>query len=913
MFGRVPSTDCNHSSTGICPKCNLERTYNLNSTSKAFPIKNDRFIVTNHSQSPKTTPILDVFDLHSNSGSFSGHNTYLPDFKEEDKADTSSRSFSTSSNSEVGSKSISVQKSRTLSTASSSESDQIFMPSEVLDGTIEEQVEVASRVTSKGQQKYEKSVESTVGVRGSDQAINGTRRSSTSSKIPENSLEIHENGNKKILNGTKEPAESSDDGFEAKEEIGIEFSPKIERQTSANGSESGIGTLESGTANVEDEEEDETYTSFDALQKQLDLDGEVEEKDQECSKNLPQGLIRLFESSYFNMEIALQYLYKNESIDVIMYLGKVLHRFPNSEVDFFIPQLISMYINMNPVASAIHNYVIERCKTSMEFSLECFWLLDAYGVDQYKTHHKKAQGFFLKETIINEYMKSHRIHLMKSPAASAALHHRSQSDARLSEDSPPPMIEEPQPRQMNGVDNGYHMRRTESTRSVRSMYQGSAMADLSSGRAFDSRCRCLQASNSSIPDVACSCGADQKTRPEMAFVDSLIAIGNRLKDIPTKEDKSKRLVYELFLLNLNLPARVWLPLYGTNHFIVRIPYGEGCVLNSKDKAPYCIYCEVIEISNIEDVELPQKKVELEGEFHRTMRTNSASSMYNIGSPNNAHLASSFALPTLSPVEEGAAARMEKPIDALDPRSPVVQMVAPTITEPEQQDDDVLTQFDKIIDESLSVADSDDLSSQFSADAEFREEPLSKFEKIRNRLAALKRRRRQRIAHSPDDPSASAMSEPWEEKQARIRQSSPYGDLEGWKLTPVIIKTGDDLRQELLAYQLLTTLQNIWRDENVPLYLRPYKILVCSADSGMIEPIPNACSLHQIKKNLSSKPSLDDAAQPYSPTLLSHFLINYGSRLSESFQQAQQNFVRSCAAYSLACYFLQVGFDLIWDI
>jgi phosphatidylinositol 4-kinase len=51
-----------------------------------------------------------------------------------------------------------------------------------------------------------------------------------------------------------------------------------------------------------------------------------------------------------------------------------------------------------------------------------------------------------------------------------------------------------------------------------------------------------------------------------------------------------------------------------------------------------------------------------------------------------------------------------------------------------------------------------------------------------------------------------MSEPWEEKQRRIKESSPYGNLPGWKLLPVIVKTGDDLRQELLAYQLLTTLQ-----------------------------------------------------------------------------------------------------------
>lgn len=107
--------------------------------------------------------------------------------------------------------------------------------------------------------------------------------------------------------------------------------------------------------------------------------------------------------------------------------------------------------------------------------------------------------------------------------------------------------------------------------------------------------------------------ADQKTRPELAFVNALISIGNRLKDIPFKEDKSKRLVYELFLLNLNLPARVWLPLYGANHLLVRIPYGDGCVLNSKDKAPYCIYCEVIEVDDFEAAELPEKKIELEGE------------------------------------------------------------------------------------------------------------------------------------------------------------------------------------------------------------------------------------------------------------------------------------------------------------
>jgi len=64
----------------------------------------------------------------------------------------------------------------------------------------------------------------------------------------------------------------------------------------------------------------------------------------------------------------------------------------------------------------------------------------------------------------------------------------------------------------------------------------------------------------------------------------------------------------------------------------------------------------------------------------------------------------------------------------------------------------------------------------------------------------------RTQHDPDDPSAAALKEPWEEKVQRIRESSPYGHLSAWRLVPVIVKCGDDLRQELLAYQVLVQLQ-----------------------------------------------------------------------------------------------------------
>ncbi|CAF4410250.1 unnamed protein product, partial [Adineta steineri] len=130
---------------------------------------------------------------------------------------------------------------------------------------------------------------------------------------------------------------------------------------------------------------------------------------------------------------------------------------------------------------------------------------------------------------------------------------------------------------------------------------------------------------------------------------------------------------------------------------------------------------------------------------------------------------------------------------------------------------------------------------------------------------------------PDDPSAATLKEPWDRKEQRIRQSSPYGHLENWQLVAVIVKCGDDLRHELLAYQFMVKLKEIWRNEHVPVFVRPIKILVLSNNSGLIEPILNAVSLHQIKKN--SRLSLRD-----------YFLHEFGSERSEEFLTAIHNFV-----------------------
>ncbi len=62
------------------------------------------------------------------------------------------------------------------------------------------------------------------------------------------------------------------------------------------------------------------------------------------------------------------------------------------------------------------------------------------------------------------------------------------------------------------------------------------------------------------------------------------------------------------MLNLNLPARIWLPIHipEVPHYVVRIPPQAASVLNSKDKAPYIIYVEVIDVFDIATSPTPEK-------------------------------------------------------------------------------------------------------------------------------------------------------------------------------------------------------------------------------------------------------------------------------------------------------------------
>ncbi|KAF1382126.1 hypothetical protein PFLUV_G00161210 [Perca fluviatilis] len=576
-------------------------------------------------------------------------------------------------------------------------------------------------------------------------------------------------------------------------------------------------------------------------------------------------LLRLFESKLFDVSMAIAYLYKSKEPGVQAYIGNRLFSFPDSEVDFYLPQLLNMYVHMDTeVGDAISPYLIYRCRGGIAFSLLTAWLLGAYSSDMHISTQRHSRGAKLRKLILSDELKPsspppasvsggspasspchrrrcHRRHNSSSVESSLSLcaagtfpaeaeaevfvspsrrtHQRSKSDATTASGGP-----------------GAGLRRTGSNPKVEAVHEE--------------------------PD---------RLRPQRELVKSLLGIGKRLATLPTKEQKTQRLISELSLLNHKLPARVWLPTAERQHHVCRVPHTQAVVLNSKDKAPYIIYVEVLECESFETSPVPVRIPET--------RIRSARSAENLdcGGVSAANANANGGVSGIT--SEHRAGSFS--------------------TVPNYDNDDEAWATDDIgqlqVEVETQTSSSDNIS-QFSVDSIT---SLESKEPVFIAAGDIRRRLSENLAHTPtsfrrdpEDPSAVALKEPWEEKVRRIREGSPYGHLPNWRLLSVIVKCGDDLRQELLAYQVLRQLQSIWQQERVPLWIKPYKILVMSSDSGMIEPVLNAVSLHQVRKQSQL-------------SLLDYFLQEHGSFTTEEFLTAQRNFVQSCAGYSLICYLLQV--------
>lgn len=151
----------------------------------------------------------------------------------------------------------------------------------------------------------------------------------------------------------------------------------------------------------------------------------------------------------------------------------------------------------------------------------------------------------------------------------------------------------------------------------------------------------------------------------------------------------------------------------------------------------------------------------------------------------------------------------------------------------------------------------------------------------------------------------------------IEEMETSGDLSSERLgteeyevwQAAIFKVGDDCRQDMLALQVIAMFKNIFNSVGLTVYLFPYRVTatapgvsvsacrnVIRADvhlqCGVIDVVPNATSRDEM-----GRAKVND--------LLDFFVAKYGGKDTVEFQRARLNFIQSMAAYSVACYILQI--------
>eukprot|EP00003_Mantamonas_plastica_P025114 TRINITY_DN484_c0_g1_i2.p1 TRINITY_DN484_c0_g1~~TRINITY_DN484_c0_g1_i2.p1 ORF type:complete len:1321 (+),score=469.87 TRINITY_DN484_c0_g1_i2:3-3965(+) len=116
---------------------------------------------------------------------------------------------------------------------------------------------------------------------------------------------------------------------------------------------------------------------------------------------------------------------------------------------------------------------------------------------------------------------------------------------------------------------------------------------------------------------------------------------------------------------------------------------------------------------------------------------------------------------------------------------------------------------------------------------------------------------------------------------------------------VMVKQGDDLRQDKLTLSLMRIMEEIWLENDLDLDLTLYDCVATGDEEGMLKVVLNASTTAQISRE---EAGLKGA---FLETPLANWLKEKNEG-EEAYAQAVQRFIRSCAGYCVATYILGIG-------
>lgn len=114
----------------------------------------------------------------------------------------------------------------------------------------------------------------------------------------------------------------------------------------------------------------------------------------------------------------------------------------------------------------------------------------------------------------------------------------------------------------------------------------------------------------------------------------------------------------------------------------------------------------------------------------------------------------------------------------------------------------------------------------------------------------------------------------------------------------IFKVGDDLRQDMLAIQMIRIMEKLWLREGLDLRMVTFDCLATNDRQGMVEVVKNAETLRKIQQNSGF------LAGSFNPKAIDTYIRLYNTSELE-YHTALEKFLHSCAGYTIATYILGI--------
>jgi len=119
---------------------------------------------------------------------------------------------------------------------------------------------------------------------------------------------------------------------------------------------------------------------------------------------------------------------------------------------------------------------------------------------------------------------------------------------------------------------------------------------------------------------------------------------------------------------------------------------------------------------------------------------------------------------------------------------------------------------------------------------------------------------------------------------------------------VLFKATDDLRQDMLALQVLRIMNTNWEQAGLDMRITYYRCVALGPEIGMIEIVPDCTTIADIQKTTGG----GGVSSAFKERTISEWLRKKNTDSAFAYRNAVENFIYSCAGYCVATYLLGVG-------